>query len=50
MDVEMRNWVEGKLRVALPIAELLQGPSVDRLADLLLEQLLKADAPLHRRR
>ncbi|MGO9463278.1 MAG: SDR family NAD(P)-dependent oxidoreductase [Isosphaeraceae bacterium] len=45
MAVELRNWVEGELRVSLPIAELLQGPSVDRLADLLLEQLLKADAP-----
>jgi acyl carrier protein len=45
MAVELRNWVEGELRVTLPIAELLQGPSVDRLADLLLEQLLKADAP-----
>jgi acyl transferase domain-containing protein/NADPH:quinone reductase-like Zn-dependent oxidoreductase/SAM-dependent methyltransferase/acyl carrier protein len=44
MAVELRNWVEGELRVTLPIAELLQGPSVDRLADLLLEQLLKADA------
>jgi NADPH:quinone reductase-like Zn-dependent oxidoreductase/SAM-dependent methyltransferase/acyl carrier protein len=45
MAVELRNWVEGELRVSLPIAELLQGPSVDRLADLLLDQLLKADAP-----
>jgi len=45
MAVELRNWVEGELRVSLPIAELLQGPSVDRLADILLEQLLKADAP-----
>ncbi len=45
MAVELRNWVEGELRVSLPIAELLQGPSVDRLADLLLEQLLKADTP-----
>jgi acyl transferase domain-containing protein/D-arabinose 1-dehydrogenase-like Zn-dependent alcohol dehydrogenase/trans-aconitate methyltransferase/acyl carrier protein len=44
MAVELRNWVEGELRVSLPIAELLQGPSVDRLAELLLEQLLKADA------
>jgi NADPH:quinone reductase-like Zn-dependent oxidoreductase/acyl carrier protein len=45
MAVELRNWVEGELRVSLPIAELLQGPSVDRLAELLLEQLLKSDAP-----
>jgi aryl carrier-like protein len=43
--VKSRNWVEGELHVTLPIAGLLQGPPVDRLADLLLEQLLKADAP-----
>src|SRR5205823_6251974 len=45
MAVELRNWVEGELRVSIPIVELMQGPSVDRLADLLLEQLLKSDAP-----
>jgi acyl carrier protein len=45
MAVELRNWVEGELRVTIPIVELMQGPSVDRLADLLLEQLLKSDAP-----
>jgi acyl transferase domain-containing protein/NADPH:quinone reductase-like Zn-dependent oxidoreductase/SAM-dependent methyltransferase/acyl carrier protein len=44
MAVELRNWVEGELRVTLPIAELLQGPTVDRLADVLLDQLVKADA------
>jgi NADPH:quinone reductase-like Zn-dependent oxidoreductase/acyl carrier protein len=45
MAVELRNWVEGELRVTLPIAELLQGPTVDRLAELLLEQLTRADTP-----
>ncbi len=44
MAVELRNWVEGELRVSLPIAELLQGSSVNRLAELLLEQLVKGDA------
>jgi acyl transferase domain-containing protein/acyl carrier protein len=39
MAVELRNWVEGELRVNLPIVELMRGPSVNRLAQLLLEQL-----------
>jgi acyl transferase domain-containing protein/NADPH:quinone reductase-like Zn-dependent oxidoreductase/NADP-dependent 3-hydroxy acid dehydrogenase YdfG/ubiquinone/menaquinone biosynthesis C-methylase UbiE/acyl carrier protein len=43
MAVELRNWVEGELRVSLPVAELLQGPSVDGLATLLLEQLTKSE-------
>jgi acyl carrier protein len=43
MAVELRNWVEKELRVSLPIAELLQGPSVDRMADLLLEQFTKSE-------
>jgi acyl transferase domain-containing protein/SAM-dependent methyltransferase/acyl carrier protein len=43
MGVELRNWIEGELRVNLPIVELMQGPSVDRLADLLLEQLTRSD-------
>ncbi len=43
MAVELRNWVEGELRVSLPIVELMEGPSVNRLADLLLEQLQKSE-------
>jgi acyl carrier protein len=43
MAVELRNWIEGELRINLPIVELMQGPSVDRLAELVLEQLTKAD-------
>src|SRR5205823_966232 len=39
MAVELRNWVEGELRVTLPIVELMRGPSVSRLADVLLGQL-----------
>jgi acyl carrier protein len=39
MAVELRNWIEGELRVNLPVMELMQGPSVDRMADILLAQL-----------
>ncbi len=45
MAVEIRNWVEGELRVTLPIVELMSGPSLSRLADVLLAQLNKGDAP-----
>jgi acyl transferase domain-containing protein/NADPH:quinone reductase-like Zn-dependent oxidoreductase/ubiquinone/menaquinone biosynthesis C-methylase UbiE/acyl carrier protein len=48
MAVELRNWIEGELRVNLPIAELMQGPSVDRLTDVLLTQLT-SDAPAPKR-
>ncbi len=48
MAVELRNWIEGELRVNLPIAELMQGPSVDRLTDVLLVQLT-SDAPAPKR-
>lgn len=43
MAVELRNWIEGELRVKLPIVELMQGPTVDHLADVLLEQLISGD-------
>ncbi|MDR3637143.1 MAG: SDR family NAD(P)-dependent oxidoreductase, partial [Isosphaeraceae bacterium] len=45
MAVELRNWIEGELRVNLPIAELMRSPSVSRLAVLLAEQLAPGDAP-----
>jgi acyl carrier protein len=48
MAVELRNWIEGELRVSLPIAELMQGPSVDRLTEVLLTQLT-SDAPAPKR-
>jgi len=48
MAVELRNWIEGELRVNLPIAELMQGPSVDRLTEILLVQLT-SDAPAPKR-
>ena len=39
MAVELRNWIEGELRVNLPIVELMRSPSCPRLAELLAEQL-----------
>jgi len=39
MAVELRNWIEGDLRLSLPAVELMRGPSVSRLTDLLGEQL-----------
>src|SRR6185437_12337520 len=44
MGVELRNWIEGELRVNLPIVELMQGPTITRLAELLLAQLSAGDA------
>jgi NADPH:quinone reductase-like Zn-dependent oxidoreductase/aryl carrier-like protein len=44
MAVELRNWVEGELRLSLPIRELLRSPSLSHLADMLLGQL-SSDAP-----
>jgi NADPH:quinone reductase-like Zn-dependent oxidoreductase/acyl carrier protein len=46
MSVELRNWVEGDLRLSLPTVELLRGPSVIKLVDLLLEQLSDGDSTL----
>jgi aryl carrier-like protein len=43
MAVELRNWIEGALQVNLPIVELMQGPSVDKLAELLLAKLSGPD-------
>ena len=39
MAVELRNWVEGELRLSLPIVELMRGPSVTALVDVLRKQL-----------
>ena len=39
MAVELRNWLEGELRVDLPIVELMRSPSVSGLAELLAERL-----------
>ena len=46
MAVELRNWIEGELRVDLPIVELMQGPTITRMAELLLARLTPgADGP-----
>jgi acyl transferase domain-containing protein/aryl carrier-like protein len=46
MAVELRNWIEGELRVNLPIVELMRSPSISRLAKLLAEQFeAGAEAP-----
>jgi acyl transferase domain-containing protein/acyl carrier protein len=42
MAVELRNWLEGELRVDLPIVELMKSPSVSGLASLLADRLLAA--------
>jgi acyl carrier protein len=39
MAIELRNWVEGDLKVSLPAVELLKGPSLRQLVDLLAAQL-----------
>lgn len=43
MAVELKNWVEGDLRLNLPTVELLSGPSVVRLTEILFQQLSKDD-------
>jgi len=42
MAVELRNWIEGELRVDLPVMELMEGISITRLSKLLLDHLLKS--------
>jgi acyl transferase domain-containing protein/aryl carrier-like protein len=39
MAVELRNWLEGELRIDLPIVELMRSPSVAGLAALLAERI-----------
>jgi acyl transferase domain-containing protein/SAM-dependent methyltransferase/acyl carrier protein len=45
MAVELRNWIEGELRVNLPIVELMQGPTINRVAEILLAQMSPDAAP-----
>jgi aryl carrier-like protein len=46
MAVELRNWIEGELRVNLPIVELMRSPSMSRLAEVLAALFdAEADAP-----
>ena len=39
MGIELRNWIEKELRTNLPSVELLRGPSIARLAELLVQSL-----------
>lgn len=39
MAVELRNWIEGDLRLNLPVVELMHGTSVTQLVELLMKQL-----------
>jgi amino acid adenylation domain-containing protein len=43
MAVQLRNWIEGELRVTLPIVELMRSPTVEQLADVLLAQLFPTE-------
>ncbi len=45
MAIELKNTVEGKLGVNLPIATLLQGPSINDLTAQFLPQLEEGEAP-----
>jgi acyl transferase domain-containing protein/NADPH:quinone reductase-like Zn-dependent oxidoreductase/aryl carrier-like protein len=48
MAVELRNWLEGELRVDLPIVELMRSPSLTGLAAILVERLGEgAESPEH---
>jgi aryl carrier-like protein len=42
--VELKNWTEGELGLQLPSVELLRGPSIAQLIDLLHQQLDPAQA------
>jgi acyl transferase domain-containing protein/aryl carrier-like protein len=44
MAVELRNWIEGDLRLTLSSVDILRGPSISQLADLLAEQFAKLEA------
>lgn len=41
MGFELRNWIEGELRLNVPVVELMQGPTVEKLTMLVLTQLEK---------
>ena len=45
MGFELRNWIEGELRINIPVVELMQGPTVEKLTTLILAQLEKAENP-----
>jgi aryl carrier-like protein len=45
MGVELRNWIADDLRIDLPAVELVRGPSLDHLVNLLLDRLIKENEP-----
>ena len=45
MGFELRNWIEGELRINIPVVELMQGPTVEKLTMLILAQLEKTENP-----
>jgi aryl carrier-like protein len=46
MAVELRNWIEGELRINLPVVELMRSPSLSRLAEVLAERFQAAEETL----
>jgi aryl carrier-like protein len=44
MAVELRNWIEGDLRLTLSSVDILRGPSLSQLADLLAEKFARLEA------
>jgi acyl transferase domain-containing protein/NADPH:quinone reductase-like Zn-dependent oxidoreductase/SAM-dependent methyltransferase/aryl carrier-like protein len=44
MAVELRNWIEGDLRLSLSSVEILRGPSLSQLADLLADGFARLEA------
>lgn len=45
MAYELRSWVEDGLQLTLPTAELMKGPSLRRLADMLAAEMGTPDCP-----
>ncbi len=46
MAVELRNWIEGELRVNVPIVELMRSPTLFRLIEMVQEQLTNGSEAL----
>jgi NAD(P)-dependent dehydrogenase (short-subunit alcohol dehydrogenase family)/aryl carrier-like protein len=45
MAVELRNWIERELGVGVAAVELLRGPSLVELSELLVNQLVETETP-----
>ena len=44
MAIELRNWVDGNLKISLPTMEIMRGPSIRQLTQRLLDFLARASA------